>query len=372
MVGLMSGTSADGVDACVARLELRKSRRKPILSYEIIRHETRAYPPALRKAILSASTVEDVCRLNFAVAEAFARTANAVIKAARVKKSDIRAISSHGQTLWHAPSAAPIGGLSSRSTLQIGDIAVIASMTGLPCVGDFRTKDVALGGQGAPLVPFVEWLLTPPEGAVWLNIGGIANITVVPALGRAEDVVAFDTGPGNTLIDRVVRQRTRGALDYDRGGRLALSGRVDEKCLARMLSYRYFARKPPKSTGPEEFGAAFLKRFRLPVKLGDACATLAALTADSIALGIVTAAGGAPLFVVASGGGVNNSAIMDRLRGRLSRAHIVESSFVGIPSAAKEAFAFAVRGFCALSGMPNNLPSATGASRAVGKFAYPD
>ena len=374
MVGLMSGTSADGVDACVARLELRKARRKMELGYEIMHYETRRYPPALRKAILSASTVEDACRLNFAVAEVFAAAARTALAKARVKDNDVLAIASHGQTLWHAPDAARIGGVRSASTLQVGDIAVIAARTGLPCVGDFRTKDVALGGQGAPLVPFVEWLLTAPEGAVWLNIGGIANITIVPPLARTEDVIAFDTGPGNTLIDRVVRDRTLSRMRCDRGGRLAARGRVDEKRLAWMLAHPYFSRKPPKSTGPEEFGASYLGRYGLPSRLEDACATLAALSADSIALGILTATGGGGGLVIASGGGVRNSFIMERLRARVGGARIVISDFVGIPAEAKEAFAFAVLGYCAFEEIPNSLPSATGASRraVLGKIAYPD
>jgi anhydro-N-acetylmuramic acid kinase len=374
MVGLMSGTSADGMDVCLTRLELRGARPKPHLSFEIMYCATAPYPPALRKAILSAYSVEDVCRLNFAVAEAFAATANDALNKARIKKDDVLAISSHGQTVWHAPSAAPIGGFPSRSTLQIGDIAVIAARTALQCVGDFRTKDVALGGQGAPLVPFVEWLLSPPGGCVWLNIGGIANITVVPELANQQDVVAFDTGPGNTLIDWLVRERTKGRLRYDRGGRLALSGSANEKLVRRMLADPYFRRQPPKSTGPEHFGPDFLGRFRLPAGLEDACATLAAFTAESIAGGIRLALDGQPAnLIIVSGGGTYNQAIMSRLRVRVGDAAVVTSEFVGIPSDAKEAFAFAVLGLCTLAGIPNNTPSATGASRpaVLGKVALP-
>jgi anhydro-N-acetylmuramic acid kinase len=375
MVGLMSGTSADGIDACVCDIEIDARRKSRRLAYNILHSETFPYRPGLRKAILSARTVEDVCRLNFAVAEAFAAAALAAIANAHVRKSSILAIASHGQTLWHAPRARAIGGLPSRSTLQVGDISVIAARTGITTVGNFRTKDIALGGQGAPLVPFVEYLLTPAEGAVWLNIGGIANITVVPPRARPAGVVAFDTGPGNTLIDRVARARSAGRLKCDRGGRLALAGIIDEKALAAMLAYPYFSRRPPKSTGPEEFGELFLVEHHLPRRLEDACATLAALTADTIAAAIRPRLKGwrCPL-VIASGGGVYNTAIMQRLTSRLRTARIASPALLGIPPDAKEAFAFAVLGLCTLGGIPNNLPSATGASRAavLGEIARPD
>lgn len=389
IVGLMSGTSADGVDACVARLALDapgtdvavrgadyvRSTGGLSLSHEIISHRTFPHAPSLRRAILGARTVSDACRLNFAVAAAFAAAALRVISAARLRPSDVLAIASHGQTLFHAPSARPIGAYPSRSTMQVGDGCAIAAATGILTVSDFRAKDVALGGQGAPLVPFVEYLLTPPGGAVWLNIGGISNITVVPQGARDADVVAFDTGPGNTLLDRIIRQRSNGRGAYDAGGRLALKGTVDERLLTRMLAHPYFRRRPPKSTGPEEFGEAFLKKYRLPERIEDACATLAALTAETIARGVKTAAKGkgAPRLI-ASGGGTKNAAIMRRLSALLAGMEVADSGFIGVPPEAKEAFAFAVLGFCTLSGIPNNLPSATGASRpaVLGKISPPE
>jgi anhydro-N-acetylmuramic acid kinase len=374
MIGLMSGTSADGIDVCIAEIEISKGARRPRLGLSILHADTFPYKPALRRAILSASTVEDVCRLNFAVAESFSEVALTALRRSRLPRRRILAISSHGQTLFHAPAAPPIGGFPSRSTLQVGDIAVIAARTGLPCVGDFRTKDVALGGQGAPLVPFVDFLLTPPEGAVWLNIGGIANITVVPPGSRASDVIAYDTGPGNTLIDRVVRKASHGKRKCDLGGRLALEGRVDERLLGRMLSHRYLKRRPPKSTGPEEFGEAFLARYVLPKKLEDACATLSAFTADTIASAICLSRGRRTrLPVYASGGGVYNRAIITRLQASLRPAEIGPPPVMNAYIDAKEAFAFAVLGLCTLFRIPNNLPSATGASRpaVLGKIAYP-
>ena len=375
MIGLMSGTSADGIDVCIAEIEVSKGTSRPKLDYSVLHAETFPYRPALRKAILAASTVEAVCRLNFAVAESFSEAALTALRCSRIPKQRILAISSHGQTLFHAPAVPPIAGYPSRSTLQAGDIAVIAARTGLPCVGDFRTKDIALGGQGAPLVPFVDFLLTPPEGAVWLNIGGIANITVVPPGARASDVIAYDTGPGNTLIDRIVRWSSRGRRRYDAGGRLALAGRVDERLLGRMLSHPYFRRRPPKSTGPEEFGEAFLARYVLPKKLEDACATLSAFTAGTIASGICISRGRRTrLAVYASGGGVYNRAIMTRLQASVRPAEVSLPPVMNAYIDAKEAFAFAVLGFCALLRIPNNLPSATGACRpaVLGKIAYPD
>ncbi len=377
IVGLMSGTSADGIDVCIVDIEVRNSPDRPVLKYEILYSKTFPYQRALRRLVLEAATVEDVCRLDFALGEAFADAALRAIVSARVRKSRVAAIASHGQTIFHAPDAKKIGGFSSRSTLQVGNISVIAAKTGIKCVGNFRAKDVALGGQGAPLVPFVDFLLSPPEGAVWLNIGGISNITIVPPRARAKEIIAFDTGPGNSLIDKLVAKWSKGHLKFDRGGRLGLRGRVDERALEKMLANPYFKRRPPKSTGPEMFGNAFLARHRLRGSIEDAAATLAALTADTIASSMVQSwRNRAPLTLYASGGGVHNAAIMNRLRANLvdscdAKVLTGETGCTGADE--KEAFAFAVLGFCTLAGIPNNLPSVTGASRraVLGEVALP-
>jgi len=375
VVGLMSGTSADGVDACIAKVAVEGTLHPTLSRRSLLYFRTYPYGRALRNAILGVKSVEEVCRLNFVVAQAFADAALRAIRQAGLTKRDVLAVASHGQSVYHAPDDKRLDGWTTRSTLQIGDPSVIAALTGIQTVGDFRAKDVALGGQGAPLVPFVEWLLTPSEGAAWLNVGGIANVTVVPPHAKRDDIIAFDTGPGNTLLDRVIRGRTNGRRAFDKGGELGLTGRVDEALVRKMLTYRYFRRKPPKSTGPEEFGAAFLRKFRPPRRTADALATLAALTADSIARGILAATPGArPKRLIASGGGIYNRAVMARLALDLPGTRIVTSEDFGIPPDAKEAFAFAVLGLCTLAGIPNNLPSVTGASRpaVLGVVARPE
>jgi len=254
-----------------------------------------------------------------------------------------------------------------HNTLQIGEPAVIAERTGVPVVANFRARDIAAGGEGAPLVPYVDYLLFrhPKRTRTALNIGGIANITVIPAGVRPDDVVAFDTGPGNMAIDALVREHMRGKQNFDRGGRLAASGRIHQGLLDELLGDAYYRRDPPKSAGREQYGAEFverMKRSKLPMR--DLIATATALTAATIAIG-VRRSGAAHAELIVSGGGTHNPRIMALLAGFLPDAAVATTADYGIDIDAKEAVAFAMLAHETWHGRPGNLPSATGAQRAV-------
>jgi anhydro-N-acetylmuramic acid kinase len=279
----------------------------------------------------------------------------------------VGAVGSHGQTVWHRPPSAERRG----ATLQLGDPATIAERTGRPVVSDFRTRDMAAGGQGAPLVPWVDRLLfSAPGGPRALqNIGGIANVTRVPPKGSAGPVFAFDTGPGNALIDAAVELATDGRLTFDRDGRLAARGEVDGELLAELLRHPYFAAEPPKSTGREEFGRPFVARLVEAIQPEgdrdwlDLVATLTELTARSIAdaYGRWVIPRGVDEVVV-TGGGARNPTLMGRLRALLEPLPVVDASALGIDPDAKEAVAFALLAWAHLRGIPANVPEATGAA----------
>ncbi len=353
-VGLMSGTSADGVTAALVDLSASGVR--------VLRHRTFPYGAALRKAVLAgpALSVPELSRLNFALGEAFADAALRISRGARPA-----VIGSHGQTVWHGPDAVP------ANTLQIAEPAVIAERTGVVTVADFRPRDVAAGGQGAPLVPAFDlflWGRGPLKAA--LNVGGIANVSL---LGGGRLHAAFDTGPGNALMDEAVRRATGGRREYDAGGRLAASGRVDAARLRRLLKHPYLRRGAPKSLDRTTFGPAFLAReFPRPTgkNLPDVLATLAEFTAVSVWLGVVEHAPAAVSEVVVSGGGALNAHLMRRLKALLSPARVTTSAAHGVPVMAKEAACFAWLAARALSGKTNHLPAATGArgARVLGKI----
>ena len=350
-VGLMSGTSADGVSAALVAIGARDIR--------VVRHRTYPYSAMLKNRVLGASglSVAELSRLNVELGEAFAAAALKI-----AGRSHPSVIGSHGQTVWHGPNAIP------PNTLQIAEPAVIAERTGVTVVADFRPRDMAAGGQGAPLVPAFDFFLygQGPLTAV-INIGGIANTTI---LGRGKIHAAFDTGPGNVLLDEAVRRATQGRRDYDAGGRLATLGMVDETLLKRLLRNPYFLLTPPKSLDRSTFGPALLKRIypRLTSKnLPDALATLCELTARSLWLAILENSPGPLSAVVISGGGALNTHLMRRLRALFSPAPI---GITVIPVMAKEAACFAWLAARALDGKTNNAPSATGARgpRILGKI----
>lgn len=362
IMGLMSGTSHDGVDAAVVRFRGRRA--------ELVHHCRYPYPASLRKKIKSAfgGSAKEACALNFLLGEVFGRAALRCAFEAGVRLRDIEAVASHGQTICHIPPSGAHGG----STLQVGEPAVIALRTGLPVVSDFRAADMAAGGQGAPLVPYADWLFF--KGSLVRavqNIGGIANVTVV--MPKKEDVVAFDTGPGNCLIDEAM-----GLLygrPFDRGGRVAESGTPDMRLLNRLLKHPYFSKKPPKSTGRETFGEALARGAAGGRKKADVVSTLTHLTARSIRNAYEEFI--FPHFgldeIILAGGGTKNKYLVGLLKGLFRPIKVALIDEYGIPSAAKEAMSFAVLARETLSGRPSNLPGATGASRPVvlGKITPP-
>ncbi len=346
VAGVMSGTSLDGID--VAIVEIRGGR------LETIGFQSTPYSAPVRAAILAVSGVQQVSRLNFHLGELYAR---AVLKAVR-KFGPVVLIGCHGQTIYHEGGA---------NTLQIGEAAVLAERTGIPVVSNFRARDIAAGGQGAPLVPYADFHLFrhPNRTRVALNIGGIANITVIPPNARPEDVIAFDTGPGNMVIDALAREFSKGKLTCDRGGKIAESGNVDRALLDALLADRYYRRKPPKSAGREQYGAGFvarLKRYGLPLR--DLIATATVLTAATIALGVAPVANSKTDLIV-SGGGAHNPQIMAHLAAFLPAVALSTSADHGIDIDGKEAIAFALLAHETWRGRPSNLPSATGARHAV-------
>jgi anhydro-N-acetylmuramic acid kinase len=330
----MSGTSLDGIDVAIVDIEGRRIRT--------VAHHTTPYPRQTRARILAASTPADISRLNFELGELYA-------KAVAATGLSVDLVGCHGQTIHHE------GG---RHTLQIGEAAVIAERLSVPVVSDFRTRDIAAGGQGAPLVPFVDVLLFshPKRKRVALNIGGIANITIIPT------GVAFDTGPGNMVIDQLAELMTHGKQRFDRDGAIAARGRVHRPLLASLLCDRYYAAPPPKSAGREQFGAAFVKRFlALDIPFEDRIATATALTAATIARDIPAATD----ELIASGGGVHNRQLMAQLAAFLPGTRLTTSGEFGIDPDAKEAIAFAILAYRTWKHRTGNLPSATGARRAV-------
>ena len=329
----------------------------------------------LRIASGEPASAGEIAKLDVLVGELFAKAALDACKKFRVSPRNVNLIGSHGQTIFHQGQAAPyLGTRRIAATLQIGELAVIAARTGIPTVGDFRPADLAVGGQGAPLVPFVDYLLYrhPRRGRVALNIGGIANLTAIPAGARPGDVFAFDTGPGNMVIDALAARMTAGRLRYDRGARIARRGLMVPGLLAELLKDPFFARKPPKSAGREEFGAAFVARAmrwaeRNRVRAEDVLHTATVLTPVTIVKAVRRWV--APRMrvddLIVSGGGAHNPMVMERLRAGLSGVTIVPSSAFGVPEDAKEAFAFAVLAYETCHGRPANLPGATGARQSV-------
>ena len=348
-VGLMSGTSADGVTAALVEVGASAVR--------VRRFETYPYPAALKAQVLAAPSLRapELSRLDFALGEEFARAA---LKIARGTKPAV--IGSHGQTVWHGPDDSP------AHTLQLAEPAVIAERTGMTTVADFRTRDMAAGGQGAPLVPAFDLFLFG-RGALRaiVNIGGIANVSLV---GGGRLWAGFDTGPGNVLMDEAVRRVTRGRAEFDRGGRLAARGRVDQAKLRRLLAHPYFKKAPPKSLDRTAFGPALLDRLypRLTAKtLPDALATLAEFTARTLWYGVLENAPDRPLAeVVVSGGGALNAHLMGRLSALFAPALVATTAVHGLPVMAKEAACFAWMASRALDGKSNHCPQATGARGA--------
>jgi anhydro-N-acetylmuramic acid kinase len=305
--------------------------------------------------------------------EEFARTALAVIRGAKCRRADIAAIGSHGQTIHHLPNA------RTPSTLQIGEAAVIAERTGITTVADFRVRDMAAGGQGAPLVPYADWALFThcAKPRIVQNIGGIGNLTFLPPRAELGDVLAFDTGPGNMLIDALMTTLTHGRQTFDHDGRWAARGRVSERLLSELMAHPFLRRRPPKTTGREEFGEASVERIlslarQRRLRAEDLIATATAFTAATIAEAYrryvfprITARQRGALQIILGGGGAKNPTLRRMLAERVGTGLWFSHEDFGIANTAKEALAFAILAHETLLGQPGNVPSATGASRAV-------
>jgi anhydro-N-acetylmuramic acid kinase len=342
----MSGTSLDGIDVAIVEIRGR--------AIQTIGFQSTAYSGSLRARLIGPETSREISSLNFELGELYAK---AVLRAVR-SYGPVELIGCHGQTIYHE------GG---KHTLQIGEAAVIGERTGAPVVSNFRARDIAAGGQGAPLVPYVDYLLFrhPKRMRIALNIGGISNITVIPAAGAPEQVLAFDTGPGNMVIDALAQEFSSGKLRCDRDGKLAASGKPDVRVLNQLLRDRYYRQRPPKSAGREQYGAEFVDRLKqagLPMR--DLIATATALTARTIAHAVREYQTDETDLIV-SGGGVRNPRIMGMLAGYLPGVAISTSTDHGIDADAKEAIAFAVLAHETWRGRPSNLPSATGARHAA-------
>jgi len=372
-LGLMSGTSLDGVDAALVEIDGEDDR----LGAHVEAFLSEPYDDQQRQAIRMALSggPKELCRLNVQLGEWFADTARQLLGDAGVEAAEIAAVGSHGQTVWHEPPTAGQPG----STLQLGEPAVLAERLGVPVVSDFRARDVAAGGHGAPLVPIVDRLLFSVPGA-WRalqNIGGIANVAFLPPAESDEPLIAFDTGPGVAVIDAVVRLLSDGSEHYDVDGRRAAAGQINDELLSALLDDDYFRESRPKSTGRERYGEAYARALiRQGRKLGlrddDLVATATALTAQSIAGAYILSEVQADECIV-SGGGARNPALMQMLAEHLDPIPISDLSVLGWDPDAKEAAAFAILAHLFQTGTPGNIPSVTGAAgpRILGKLTPP-
>ncbi len=376
VMGMMSGTSADGIEAAIVRI----SGSPPAILAKLESHHHVPFGPQVREQILrlangGATTTAEISRLDFVIGEEFARAAIDASKTSGIALSKIDLIGSHGQTVFHQGAPARlVGAWRVASTLQIGEPSIIAERTGVPTIANFRPSDIAAGGQGAPLVPFVDYLLyrDTKRGRVALNIGGISNVTVMAAAANPEDIFAFDTGPGNMIVDALIQGMTQGRAKYDRGAKTALTGRTIPELLSRMMREPYLRKRPPKTAGREQFGQAYVERLirwgknhhASPADLVRTATVFTSLSiADAFRRLILPRASIHELIV--SGGGAKNPLMMAQLAASVPGIEIIHSSRLGVATDAKEAFAFAILAYESYHGRPNNLPSATGARHPV-------
>lgn len=372
----MSGTSVDGVDAALVEISWINDSIKADLKAFLVH----PYPPSIRQRIFDlfedqAGALSLACELNFEIGREFAHAALVLLKKARISSSDVRLIGSHGQTAYHIPPLMAVSEQHTPSTLQIGEASIIAQMTDIPTVSDFRTADMAAGGNGAPLITFADYHLLRDEtkGRVVQNIGGIANCTLLPANCALADVLAFDTGPGNMVIDGLVAQMTGGREACDRDAHIAASGVINQSLLKDLLAHPYFSAPPPKTTGRELFGLTFVNQLRAQANARrisdtDLVSTATALTAESILRAYRDFV--FPRMrvdeVILGGGGAKNPLLVELLRrGLADEIQLLTHEDVGINSKAKEAIGFALLGWARIHNIPANVPSATGASHQV-------
>ena len=364
IAGIMSGTSLDGIDVAIIDITGKKVTTQA--------HASIPYTPSVRSRILAISNANcytgEVSQLNFELGELYAKAVAETCRRHSIPLESLQLIGSHGQTIFHKGRGA------NPSTLQIGEASVIAERLGVPVVSDFRTRDIAAGGQGAPLVPLVDYLLfrSATKSRIALNIGGIANITFLPKGATAEQVVAFDTGPGNMVVDQLVAVFTKGKEAYDKNGAIAAESYLNRALLDKLLKDVYYSAPPPKTAGREQYGREFLaKMLGTGVPVPDLIATATVFTAATIAMGIENFAPGAEELIV-SGGGVHNRQLMVQLEAFLPACRITTSAEFGVDPDAKEAIAFALLAHKTWQKKPGNLPSATGATHPVilGKVTY--
>lgn len=375
VIGLISGTSSDGIDAALVEVSGKGFESQ----LKMLAFETYPYPENIRgrlmKLAASDNVLEEVCHLNFYLAELFSKAVFEIAKKAGISINEIELIGSHGQTIVHRPQPIHERGFKICSTLQIAEPSVIAERTGVTTVADFRPRDIAAGGQGAPLTPYLHYILfhDSSKSRLVVNIGGISNVTYLRAGKGPQDVLAFDTGPGNMLIDGMVEFWSRGRQRMDKGGKFAAKGSVHPKLFRDLMRHPFLKKRPPKTTGREAFGRAFVeqilkwaKRYRVRKK-EDILATVTAFTAHSIAYSCkryILMKG--PLDqVIVGGGGTRNLVLMQMLREACAPLQVMTFEDFHFESRAIEAMAFALMAYQAIMSEPNNLPAATGANHPV-------
>jgi len=378
----MSGTSLDGVDAVL--VSIKTDKQDEVASIQLLQHYYLPYTDAMREKIanlckVESARIDDLVFVHFGLSEWYAEAVLTLIKQAGCQIDQVDAISMHGQTVWHAPVPqnfpGPTGDISVKGTLQLGSSAVVRERTGIPVISDLRSADMAAGGEGAPLAPFTDFQLfgSPTEGRIIQNIGGIGNATVLPKYSGKAGIFAFDTGPGNMVIDAVVGIGTKGINRYDPEGSIAAKGNVSEELLNVLMQDAYFLRTPPKSTGREVYGCDFTKKFlQLTEAKGlsfeDSVATATAFTAESIARSYrdFVLPGSSIAKVLVCGGGALNITLLRMIQERLPEGiEVTTTNSYGIPDQAREAMAFAVIGHESLMGRSGNLPVVTGAAAPV-------
>jgi len=380
VIGLMSGTSADGIDAALTEISgYGKEIRVKQLDFLFVPFERQVREEIIRIGEGSYGGSAQLCRMSNLLGSLYAHACLALCRKAGVEPGQIDLAGNHGQTVWHMPEKEEYLGYPVNGTLQIGEDALIAEALGCPVIGDFRVRDMAAGGLGAPLVPYTEFLIyrRSDKTVALQNIGGIGNVTILPGGCELEQVTAFDTGPGNMVMDALTVQLTDGRQTYDDGGRLAASGRINPTLLQHLLQDPYLRKKPPKTTGREYYGKKYVAELAAfaadrKISLLDCLATAARFTAESIAVGIREFASEKPDYLIVGGGGSRNPVLLSHLRDCLPHCLVMTNEEAGYDSDAKEAVAFAVLANEALGGMTNNVPSVTGASHPVvmGKISY--
>lgn len=373
VIGFMSGTSADGIDAVLAEIHGHgTAARVKQRDFVFMPFEPEVRAEILRLAGGGAAAAADFCRMNFLLGELYCDAGRELCRHAGVRTEDIDLIGNHGQTFWHIPLEEKYLGHKLHGTLQLGEDAMLAEAFSCPVVGDFRVRDMAAGGLGAPLVQYTEFLLyrSETECVALQNIGGIGNISFLPAGCGLNDILAFDTGPGNMVMDAVTARMTDGTATYDAGGALAAHGHVNEKLLRRMMADPYIAQRPPKTTGRERYGAdyvatlcAYAKAESIP--LLDVLATATRFTAECIAAAVRGFAPELPARLIVGGGGAMNETLMRHIRQLLPVCRVMANEELGFDGNAKEALAFAILANEAIFAHANNVPSVTGARHPV-------